>query len=372
MHRAFNEFFKDCNTVRKIILTTGGTGGHIFPALAVADCLQKNWPDICLLFVGSQYGPEKRIVGLANIAFEGLPVRGILGRGIKSILALFMMLWSFIKALNIIRKFKPDAVIGFGGYASFAPMLAANIFKIPTILHEQNAIAGSSNKFLSKRVKKVCLSLPNTRGFLVEKCVLTGNPVRESIENLGTNIKINNTKHLLILGGSQGAHALNMFLPTILPILKNEGIEVRHQTGLKDKEITSKAYEDVGYSKNDVVAFIDNISESYAWADIVLCRSGASTVAELCAAALPSILIPFPSAIHDHQNKNAEVLEQNGAAIRIQESELLSKDIAKIIIDLFKDREKLIAMSKAARKLAPLGAAKNVSNVLLDIINNNQ
>lgn len=165
----------------KILLTTGGTGGHIFPALAVAEELLRRDPASRLLFVGSLYGPEERLARQAGIPFAGLPVRGFLGRGLKAVGAGARMSWAVLKALNIVRRFQPRAVAGFGGYAAFAPMLAARILGVPGILHEQNAVAGTSNQLLARLAQRVCLSLPGTEGFAPEKCVLTGNPVRRAV-----------------------------------------------------------------------------------------------------------------------------------------------------------------------------------------------
>lgn len=169
----------------KILLTTGGTGGHIFPALAVAEELLRRDPASRLLFVGSLYGPEERLARQAGIPFAGLPVRGFLGRGLKAVGAGARMSWAVLKALNIVRRFQPRAVAGFGGYAAFAPMLAARILGVPGILHEQNAVAGTSNQLLARLAQRVCLSLPGTEGFAPEKCVLTGNPVRRAVSAAG-------------------------------------------------------------------------------------------------------------------------------------------------------------------------------------------
>lgn len=184
----------------------------------------------------------------------------------------------------------------------------------PGILHEQNAVAGTSNQLLARLAQRVCLSLPGTEGFAPEKCVLTGNPVRRAVSAAGRLPRQWETRRLLVLGGSQGAHALNVFLPEILPILKAGGVEIRHQTGVREEESVRAAYLAAGYDGACVTAFIDDMADAYAWADVALCRSGAGTVAELCAAGLPAVLVPFPHAAHDHQAANARVLESAGAA----------------------------------------------------------
>lgn len=325
----------------RILLTTGGTGGHIFPALAVAEEIRRQNPHARLLFVGSLYGPEERLARLAGIEFAGLPVRGFLGRGLRAVGAGARMAYAVGKALAIVRRFRPQAVVGFGGYAAFAPMLAARLLGVPGILHEQNAVAGASNRALARLARQICLSLPGTEGFAPEKCVLTGNPVRRCVSEVGKRPRQWQTRRLLVMGGSQGARALNAFLPEILPALRAAWVEIRHQSGAADEESVRVAYAAAGYDPTCVTAFIDDMAEAYAWADVALCRSGASTVAELCAAGLPAVLVPFPSAIHDHQTRNAQVLEKAGAAILTPEAELRHRDLGRLLPDLL-DRKSVV------------------------------
>jgi UDP-N-acetylglucosamine--N-acetylmuramyl-(pentapeptide) pyrophosphoryl-undecaprenol N-acetylglucosamine transferase len=199
------------------------------------------------------------------------------------------------KALGLVRRFNPQAVAGFGGYAAFAPMLAARLLGVPGLLHEQNAVAGASNRLLARLARKVCLSLPNTEGFAPRKCVLTGNPVRAAVSAVGQLSRERRTRRLLVMGGSQGAHALNAFMVQNLPAFRGAGVEIRHQTGEADAGWVRAAYAAAGYAPESVAPFIDDMAEAYAWADVALCRAGASTVAELCAAGLPSVLVPFPT-----------------------------------------------------------------------------
>lgn len=351
----------------KILLTTGGTGGHIFPALAVAEELLQRDPSIRLLFVGSLYGPEERLAREAGVPFEGLPVRGFLGRGLRAVGAGARMSWAVLKALNIVRRFRPQAVAGFGGYAAFAPMLAARLAGVPGILHEQNAVAGASNRMLARLARRICLSLPGTEGFAPEKCVLTGNPVRRSVSAVGRLPRQWRTRHLLILGGSQGAHALNVFLPEILPALKAAGVEIRHQSGSRDLESARAAYQAAGYDGACVSAFIDDMAGAYAWADLALCRSGASTVAELCAAGLPAVLVPFPQAVHDHQTANARLLEKAGAALLVREEEMRERDLGRLLLELSVDGDRRARMSAAASAAARPDAAQRVVAVLEEI-----
>ncbi len=353
--------------MHKIILTTGGTGGHIFPAIAVAEQLRISWPNVEILFIGSNYGPEKDLAEKAGIEFAGLNVRGVLGRGFRAPIALLKLAMAIPIACKLIKKFKPDCIAGFGGYASFAPVIAGFWVHVPILLHEQNAIPGSSNLFLSKFARTICASLPNTEGIDKKKIIFTGNPVRKAIGVARTGKRgESNSRRLLVLGGSQGAHALNVYLPKILDELKKNNVEIIHQTGNKDWKVTAKEYEKHGYNASCARPFIEDIATAYAWADIVLCRSGASTVAELCMAGLPAIFVPFPAAIHDHQTKNARALEMAGAACLVPEDKI--GEAGNILLDLMNKPEKLEKMSENALKLATPDAAAGVVKAIQSLI----
>ena len=246
-------------------------------------------------------------------------------------------------------------------------MLAARLLGVPGILHEQNAVAGTSNRLLARLARVVCLSLPGTQGFASGKCVLTGNPVRRAVSDVGRLPRRRETRRLLILGGSQGARALNTFLPEILPALREAGVEIRHQSGSVDEDATRAAYERAGYAPDCVTAFIDDMAGAYAWADLALCRSGASTVAELCAAGLPAVLVPFPYAIHDHQSRNAEVLEKAGAALLVPEQLLREKDLGRMLPCMLDDSDGRARMSAAALGAARPDAAARVAGVLAEV-----
>lgn len=360
----------ECNTttLQKILLTTGGTGGHVFPALAVAEELQRRNPQVDILFVGSQYGPEARMVTNAGLDFRGLPVRGFLGRGLKSVGAALLMGQALLRALWIVGGFKPEISVGFGGYAAFAPLLASRLCRVPTALHEQNAVAGVSNKMLARLSKKVCLSLPDTEGFPAHKCVLTGNPVRQQVADVGQARQSREVsgpgKNILIVGGSLGAKALNDCVLEALPAFKAAGVALLHQTGRNDWEKTQDAYVRAGYAPDCVQPFIEDMAAAYAWADIALCRAGASTVAELAAAALPAVLVPFPHATHDHQTFNARTLARTGAAVLVQEADMQHVEVSGIVLRLLQDRAALENMSKAAHMQARTDAASRVVDEL--------
>jgi len=354
----------------KVVLTTGGTGGHIFPALAVAQALKRRLPDAHILFVGGQYGPEGELALQAGLDFEGLPVRGMLGRGWKAIPAVWAMLLSVGRAFSLLHERKPDVIMGFGGYAAFAAVFAGWLKGRPTGIHEQNAVPGTANRLLGKLVRRVCLSWPDSKGsFAPDKCVLTGNPIRQDIVDTTEKQPDRHRPCLLVMGGSQGARAINSLIITQLARLRDAGINILHQTGPHDLVRVREAYKAHGYSPEDVedmvTPFIHDMAAAYSHADLALCRAGASTLAELAATGTPSILIPFPFAIHDHQTGNAQAMQEAGGAVLIPEDETEGKDMAGLILGLLTDRERLADMGRKARTLARLEAADAVAEELI-------
>ena len=350
-----------------VILTTGGTGGHIFPALAVAEELSVRHSGIRLLFVGSQYGPEAELSVLAGVPFVGLPVRGFWGRGLKALGAAVGMLRALWRIFFLLRHVKPQAVMGFGGYAAFATVLAAHCLRIPAAVHEQNALAGVTNKILGRLTGNILCSLPDTRGFEGRSVVLTGNPVRRSVLEAGQKACRGGGKRLLIMGGSQGAKTVNTYVAQALPRFKEAGIAIWHQSGSADYERMRAAYGAVGMEAARLEPFIHDMGQAYAWADLALCRAGATTVAELAACGLPAAFIPFPYATHDHQTMNARLLERQGAALVAAERELDRRDFAGMVIALLNSPDKLAAMSAAACKLARPQAAAAVADFLAEL-----
>ncbi len=349
--------------LRRVLLTTGGTGGHIFPALAVAEALRASG-DVQLLFMGSLYGPEKRLAEQAGIEFAGLDVRGVLGHGIRAVQSLGKVMLAMPKALRTVRAFAPDCTAGFGGYASFAPILASRILGIPAVLHEQNAVAGLTNRMMAKLCTTICVSLPETAGFGKRALVHTGNPVRACLFQAGKEKRAFDRRHLLVLGGSQGAHALNVLVTDLLPALKEAGVQILHQTGTRDYAEVAACYERCGMEGCTVSAFVDDMESAYAWADLGLTRAGASTVAELCATGLPALLVPYPYAAHDHQTYNARALEKSGAAMVFEQKSLTGDHLLEVLLDLFAKPERLLQMSGEALKLARPGAAGRVARQL--------
>ncbi len=323
----------------RVVLATGGTGGHIFPALAVAEALRASHPDAQVVLLGGLYGPEKELAAKAGLEFIGLPVRGVIGRGLRGVGAGFAMLRAVGKAMVFLRRFQPTCVLGFGGYAAFAGVLGAVLLGVPAAIHEQNALPGKTNRLLGRLVRRIYLSLPVAEGFPPAKTCLVGNPVRLSIrqglaaqayakaevallEDASMQEDATPRRHLLVMGGSQGAKAINDAVIGLLPRLNELGVHLWHQTGPADVERVRAAYAEAGIPNARVDAFIENMAEAYAWASLAFCRAGGSSLAELTAAGVPAILVPFPYATHNHQWYNAKALVDGGGAILLEQSRI--------------------------------------------------
>jgi len=349
--------------MRRAIVTTGGTGGHIFPALAVAAELRAMHPGVEILFVGGE-GPEGELARKAGVSFRGLAVRGVLGRGVKAVPAMLRMAGSLFTALAIVKDFKPQVVAGFGGYAGFCPVLAAWMLRVPTAVHEQNSVPGVTNRFLGRVVDKVMVTYPDeTRAFPASKLLVTGNPVRTEIAAyVETEPSRVVPRRVLVLGGSQGARAVNRLMVTAWPRLAAQGVELWHQAGQGDFESLAQLYR--GQAGVRVEPFITDMAGAYAWAGLVLGRAGASTCAELACMGKPSVLVPFPHATHDHQRMNASWLERAGAAVVIDEKNLNADLLAETILGLLGDQDKLQAMGRAARAQAKPDAAGVIAREL--------
>ncbi|WP_187170621.1 undecaprenyldiphospho-muramoylpentapeptide beta-N-acetylglucosaminyltransferase [Salidesulfovibrio onnuriiensis] len=339
----------------RVVLTTGGTAGHIFPALAVADELRSRNPECAILFLGGN-GPEGALAHKHGLEFRELPAKGIMGKGLGAkINGVLQVFRGILKARGELKNFKPQVVAGFGGYAGFSPVIAATMQGIPSAVHEQNSVPGVTNRLLGKRVDRVFLSFEDTTGgFPAAKTQRTGNPVRKEIfEARG---KAGAGRNLLILGGSQGAKAINDAVIDMLPGLMERGITLLHQAGSADKDRVRRAYEQAGANPAQVKGFMEDMGAAYAWADLAICRSGASTVFEIAAAGVPAIFVPFPFATHDHQTMNARAMEQAGAARLVPQGEIAG--LANMVRDLMESPETLRTMAeKAASNAAPRAAA---------------
>jgi UDP-N-acetylglucosamine--N-acetylmuramyl-(pentapeptide) pyrophosphoryl-undecaprenol N-acetylglucosamine transferase len=346
----------------RAILAGGGTGGHVIPALAIAQQLQKDYAAE-VLFIGTARGIENRLVPAAGFDLRLVQV-GALNRvglttRLKTIFDLPRAVWD---SSRILSQFRPDVVIGVGGYASGPAMLAAILRRIPTLVFEPNFVPGFANRLVAPLVSGAAVHFSET-GRYFRRCEVTGVPVREAFFQIAEQ-RPNNTKTLLVFGGSQGAHAINQVVIDSVPSLRQRvpGIHIVHQTGERDYNDAQAAYAKLG-SSVEAHRFIDDMPGAFARADLLICRSGASTVAEVTAAGKPAVFVPFPRAADDHQKRNAEALERAGAAIMLEESKLTSKSLVDAVSDLFTDPSRLQKMGDAARKLSHPNAARDIAAI---------
>ena len=352
-----------------ILITAGGTGGHVYPGLAVARALQAQ--NIPVVWMGTPNGLEARVIPEADIEMVYLSVSGLRGKGLLKLLAApVQLVKALYQAFNIMRKVQPSAVLGMGGFVAGPGGLVASLKGIPVVIHEQNAIPGLTNKILSGYSKKVLEGFPGT--FEDRKNTIgIGNPVRKDIASLeDPRQRLGNRwghVHVLIFGGSLGAQALNEVVPMALGELAlDKRPVVRHQAGKNKDEATTRIYEKMGVEA-EITPFIEDMAEAYDWADLVICRSGALTVAELAAAGLASIMVPYPSAVDDHQTANAKYLSNEGAAILIPQSELTKESLSELLTELCGNRDKLIEMSIRARELAKPQATHEVAAICAEL-----
>ena len=347
--------------VRPVLIMAGGTGGHVFPALAVADELRMR--GIPVIWLGTKAGIESRLVPQAGYPIEWMSISGLRGKNtLTLILAPLRLLVACWQALAVLLKRKPCAVLGMGGFASGPGGLMAWLIRKPLLVHEQNAIPGLTNKVLARLATVVLQAFPA----VFKQAVTTGNPVRKSICEIAKPedryAQRQGNLHLLVIGGSLGAVKLNEIIPQALAkIDRDKRPQVIHQTGLNNIESAKTIYSDAGVDAK-VEAFIDDMPAVYEWADLVICRSGAMTVFELAAAGVASILVPYPYAVDDHQTQNARYLEAAEAAIIKQQDALSADWVAEVIEDFSVNRKKLLDMAVAARKLAMPDSAKTIAD----------
>lgn len=357
----------------RFIISGGGTGGHIYPAVAIANELKNRFPEAEFLFVGAKDKMEMQKVPQAGYAIKGLWISGI-QRKLTLDNAMFPLklassMWNSFK---IIKSFKPDVVIGTGGFASGAVLKAASMLNIPTVIQEQNSYPGITNKLLAKRANKICVAYENLeRFFPKDKMILTGNPVRQDLINEASKSEAiayfnldANKKTLLVLGGSLGARRINQLIEKELNFLLSQNIQIIWQCGKLYLNDYSK------YNEKDnvqVVAFIDRMDLVYAAADVVISRSGASSVSELCIVGKPTIFIPSPNVAEDHQTKNAKAISDKNGAILIKESELETQ-FETIFSDLISNESKKSELSQNIKKLAKPNATKDIVEEIIKLI----
>ena len=350
-----------------VVVMAGGTGGHIFPGLAVAQALRERGADV--RWLGADGGMETRLVPQHGIAIDTIAVKGVRGKGVATLLGAPLRVLAAVRAAAaVLGQRRPDAVVSFGGYAAGPGGIAAWLKRIPLLVHEQNRAAGMTNKTLAKMARQVLVGFPQT--FAGE--TLVGNPVRAQIAQVAPpeqrDLGHAGPLRLLVLGGSQGARALNNAVPQAVAAL-GASVEVLHQAGEKMLEDARKAYADAGVEAR-VEPFIADMAAAYAWADLVVCRAGALTLAELCAVGVGSVLVPFPQAVDDHQTRNAEYLVERGAAVLLTQADDLAARLQPVLAELAADAGKRLSMARAARALAMPDAAQRVADAVLAAIPN--
>ncbi|SIT09505.1 undecaprenyldiphospho-muramoylpentapeptide beta-N-acetylglucosaminyltransferase [Neptunomonas antarctica] len=349
------------------LVMAGGTGGHVFPALATANCLQQE--GVTIHWMGTQKGIESTVVPNAGIPLHTIDVQGLRGKGrLSLVLAPFKLLKAIWQAVKVVRLVKPDVVLGMGGFASGPGAVAARLLGIPLVIHEQNAVAGMTNRISAKLAQRILVAFPDAFGANV-KVEQTGNPVRGAILDLPEPAQRyaarSGSINLLIVGGSLGAKGINELVPEALAQLSaDERPNVWHQTGKQHIDATRKKYKALQVEAR-VDAFIEHMDEAYGWADLVICRSGALTVSELAIAGVPALLIPFPFAVDDHQTANAHYLEQVGAAWIVQQADLKVDDIIEVLRNKA-DRSSLAKMALNARSVAKPDASNQVARICLE------
>lgn len=354
----------------KVLIAAGGTGGHIYPGIAVAKEIIRRDASSTVKFVGTARGLETKLVPesgfeLLKINSAGLKNVGLAGK----LRGLLILPKSFLEARRLIKEFQPNVVVGAGGYVTGAVLLTASLMRVPTLVMDSNALPGFTNRRLAPFVTKAALTFEEAAKFFGNKAVVTGNPVRKEFFDIPPKARESGSFSLLIFGGSQGARAINNAMIGALPHLRSfhDRLKITHQTGELDYETIKKGYAENGLETADVRAYIKDMMIEFAKTDLIICRAGATTCAELAAAGKASVMIPLPTAADDHQRVNAETLQKAGAARMILQKDLTGEVLAKEIADLIEKTEKISAMEKAAKSLAKADAAEITVNLIEDL-----
>jgi len=348
-----------------LMVMAGGTGGHVYPAMAVADHLKaEGWS---IVWLATEGGMENRLVAGKGYAVPVIRMRGVRGKGLlRKLAAPLQVLLACGQSLKALRQYRPDVVLGMGGFAAFPGGLTAWLLRRPLVIHEQNSIAGLTNRVLAHFACKVLAAFPSAFG---KKAELVGNPVRADIAAIAPPAERFDGRsgplRLLVVGGSLGAQALNEMVPLALASLPEESRpEVIHQAGEKHIGALNENYRKAEV-KAEARAFIDDMAKTYAWADLVICRAGALTIAELSAAGIASVLVPFPHAVDDHQTHNARYLSENGAAVLLPQTEMTPAKLAQLIGSFTRDT--LLAMAQRARALGKPQATATVAAICKEL-----
>lgn len=356
----------------RFLMMAGGTGGHIFPALAVAEALSSEGHQVSWL--GSSGGMEETLVPNKNIPLYTVKVKGFRGKGLLGkVIAPLLLLKSLAESLIILLKLKPQVVIGFGGFAAAPGGLASWLLRKPLVIHEQNSVAGSTNKLLSKFAKKCLVAFPNS----LKEGIHIGNPVRTSLLNVRLQREVYDKEisarrfRVLVIGGSLGAKALNDVVPKALSLFPTEvRPDIWHQTGRDKKQAVVEAYKTQGIDAR-IDEFIDDVEDAYQWADVLICRAGALTVSEVMVTGIPAIFVPLPSAIDNHQYFNAKWLTDKNAAWLIEQKELTDEKLFQQITHCMNDSQNMSDIETNARKVAAVDAVEQVVKISKELANAN-
>lgn len=358
----------DDESAISVIIAGGGTGGHIYPGIAIAQEFKRRNAETQILFVGTARGLETKIVPREGFQLHLIEVAALKRVSfLKRVKSLLMLPKSFLAVRSLIQQIKPNVVIGVGGYASGPVVLMAALMGVPTLVAEQNALPGFTNRVLSRFVKAAAVTFEEAKRYFGDKSEITGNPVRAEFFDVQPKAVTDRT-HIFITGGSQGARAINLAMIGALPLLaeEKERLSITHQTGESDYDKVRATYLELGW-KVEVRPFVEKMVDEFAKADLVVTRAGATTVAELAAAGKPALMIPFPFAADDHQRKNAEAVERAGAGRMILQAELTPERLAKELLWLIRDPQQLARMAAAGKELGHPDAAAKVVDLAMRI-----
>lgn len=354
--------------MKSVMILAGGTGGHVFPALAVAHELRER--GVPIVWVGTEKGIESKIVPAAGFSLATMRVQGLRRKGLVQYLrAPFIILRAAYESLRIIMRYKPCALLGMGGFVAGPCALIGVMMRKPLIIHEQNAIIGLTNRILAPFSKVMFTGFPIKHK--KRKLEYSGNPVRKTLLNISSPeqrfAQHHERKRILVLGGSQGSSALNELVPDAIELLPQTlAVEVWHQTGARGLDAVKTKYANTRIQAKSE-AFIDEVDKAYAWADLIVCRSGAITLAEIAIVGLGAILVPYPFAVDDHQTANARTFVAAGAAYLVAENELKAKKLSDLLTNILSDPKQLLAMACAARRLGRANASKRVADECIEL-----
>lgn len=353
----------------RMMIMAGGTGGHVIPALAVARDLLSKGVEVC--WIGTPQGLESNLVKEEQIQFDSIDIKGLRKSGIGRKLAMpFIMAKALIQSLRILMQRRPNAILGMGGFVSGPGGLVAALLRLPIVLHEQNTVAGLTNRWLARLSVRNLTGFPRADG--IKKFQFVGNPVRPELANLpDPETRLSSREgplKILIIGGSQGAQVFNDYLPELLSNHSAPSVEVHHQSGAGKQGDIQQRYDNAGISAQ-VIEFIDDMASAYAWSDLVICRSGAMTVSEICCAGAVGVFVPYPHAVNDHQATNAEYLVGENAAIMVRQDQFVTGEWLNLIARFREDRTQLIEIARLARKLSRPNATSDVADFCLEAIN---